>query len=179
MTTEFKVNTTEIPGLLKIDVSLVEDSRGYFQEKFQKAKLVEAGLPTSFNPVQQNISFNKDQGIIRGLHAEPWNKYISIVSGKVFAVFVDLRKENFGKKVSMELDEKTAVFLPEGVANSYQTLVPNVYYSYLVDKHWSAEDKYISINVTDPELGIDWPISLSDSIISDKDKSNPMLKETK
>src|SRR5690242_10973689 len=101
-TTEFTPRQTAIPGLLIFDVSYPSDDRGYFQEKFQKAKLVAAGLPESFNIVQNSISYNKDAGVIRGFHAEPWDKYISVVTGKVFSAFVDLRKgDSFGTVVTV------------------------------------------------------------------------------
>src|SRR3989344_4852255 len=179
-TTEFKISQTEIPGLLEIDISLVEDARGWFQEKFQKEKLAAAGLPESFVPVQQNISFNREVGVTRGLHAEPWEKYISIVVGKAYAVFVDLRPgPNFGKKAVIVIDETKAVFVPRGVANSYQTLEENTYYSYLVNDFWSADKKYQSLNMADPDLKIKWPIALGKASISDKDRANPMLKDLK
>ena len=178
-TTEFKINEREIPGLLEIDISLVSDDRGYFQEKFQKEKLVALGFPESFVPIQQNISFNKEVGVTRGIHAEPWDKYVSVISGRAFAAFVDLRKENFGKVVTIEVDPKKAVFVPKGVANSYQTLEPDTIYSYLVNKHWSAQAKYESINLTDEDLKITWPIALNEAIISDKDRKNPMLRDLK
>ena len=175
---EFNIKPTAIPGLLEIEISVLEDSRGYFQEKFQKEKLVAAGFPGDFIPVQQNISFNKEAGTTRGLHAEPWDKYVSIVSGKVFAAFVDLRKENFGKKVEVTIDAAKAVFVPRGVANSYQTLEPNTFYSYLVNAYWSAAlaAEYKSVNVADSDLGINWPIDLTKALLSDKDKANPFLK---
>ncbi len=177
-TTEYKIHETEIPGLLEIDISLIEDARGFFQEKFQKEKLVAAGFPKDFIPVQHNISYSKEAGVTRGLHAEPWDKYITVITGKVYAVFVDLRGwESFGKVVSIEIDNRKAVFLPKGVANSYQTLVPDVHYSYLVNAHWSPVAKYVAINLGDPILKIDWPISLEQAIISEKDQKNPMLKE--
>ncbi|HEX9503545.1 MAG TPA: dTDP-4-dehydrorhamnose 3,5-epimerase family protein [Patescibacteria group bacterium] len=177
-TTEFKIKQTEIPGLLEIDISLIEDARGWFQEKFQKAKLVAAGFPESFNPVQQNIGYNKTVGVTRGIHAEPWDKYISTISGKVHAVFVDLRSgDNFGKKVSIVMDPKKAVFVPQYVGNSYQVLEPDTYYSYLVNAHWIPEGKYLSVNLADPDLAIQWPISLDKAIISEKDRNAPMLKD--
>ena len=178
-TTEFKINQTVIPGLLEIDINLIEDDRGWFQEKFQKEKLVALGFPKDFTPVQQNLSFNREVGVTRGIHAEPWEKYISVIVGKVFSVFVDLRPENFGRKVEIVIDENKAVFVPRGVANSFQVLEENTYYSYLVNEHWSPDKKYQAVNLADPELAIKWPISLDKAIVSEKDRNNPMLKELK
>jgi len=177
--TEFKVAKTSIPGLLEIDVSIIGDERGWFQEKFQQAKLIEAGLPADFQPVQNNISYNKDRGVVRGVHAEPWNKYISVVSGKIFCAFVDLRAgENFGTKVELEITPEKAVYLPKGCGNSFMTL-EETYYSYLVDQHWSQDlhDHYTFVNLADKELAINWPIALSNAIMSDRDKNHPSLRE--
>ncbi|OGE73666.1 MAG: dTDP-4-dehydrorhamnose 3,5-epimerase [Candidatus Doudnabacteria bacterium RIFCSPLOWO2_02_FULL_42_9] len=176
--TEFKITEREIPGLLEIDVTLVEDGRGFFQEKFQKAKLVAAGFPESFVPVQENLSFNKEVGVTRGIHAEPWDKYISVVSGKVHAVFVDLRQGiDMGKHVEIVIDRSKSVFVPRGVGNSFQTLEPNTYYQYLINDHWSPDKKYLAVNLADPGLAIKWPIPLDQAIISEKDKSHPLLKD--
>ncbi len=179
-TTEFKITKTEISGLLVADISIINDDRGYFQEKFHKEKLVAAGFPASFVPVQQNISYNRKAGTIRGIHAEPWDKYASIVKGKVYAVFVDMRAgDNFGKKVAVEMNETKAVFVPRGVGNSYQTLVDDVYYQYFVNEHWKAGERYVGVNVADSALAIAWPISLDQAILSDKDHGLPMLSEIK
>ncbi len=179
-TTEFKIKETAIPGLLEIDISQIEDERGYFQEKFQKEKLVAAGLPSDFNPIQQNISYNKQAGVTRGIHAEPWDKYITIITGKIFTAFVDLRAgAKFGQVVTMEISPTKAVYIPRGVGNSYQVLEPETYYSYLVNAHWSPNSEYKAVNVADSDLKITWPISLDKAIISDKDRANPMLKDLK
>ncbi len=179
-TSEFKINKTAIPGLLEIDITAIEDERGYFQEKFQKEKLVAAGFPADFVPVQHNISYNKNAGVTRGIHLEPWEKYIGVIKGKIFTCFVDLRPGgNFGKKVEIIVDNKKTVFVPEGVGNSYQTLEPETIYSYLVNAHWSPTAKYTFVNLADPDLAILWPISLDKAIISEKDKKHPMLKNLK
>lgn len=177
--TEFKIRQTGISGLLEIDISMIEDARGWFQEKFQKEKLVTLGFPKNFVPVQQNVAYNPEVGVTRGLHAEPWDKYVSVIAGEVYAVFVDLRKNNFGKKVAIVVDPAKAVFVPRGVANSYQTLEAYTYYSYLVNDYWTPSAVYKSVNLADPDLNIDWPIGLDKAIISDKDKKHPMLKEVK
>jgi dTDP-4-dehydrorhamnose 3,5-epimerase len=179
-TTEFTTHTTGIPGLIFFDVTSVGDDRGWFQEKFHKDKLVKAGIPENFQVVQNSLSYNKQKGVVRGFHAEPWDKYISVVKGKVFAAYVDLREgSNFGKVETIEITPNIAVFLPEGVANSFQTLEDETYYLYSVNKHWSADDydKYMFVNLGDPDLNIKWPIALADSVMSDRDKNHPQLKD--
>ena len=181
-TTEFKPNQTTIPGLLVFDVTSVGDERGWFQEKYQKAKLTAAGLPADFSVVQTNVAYNKDSGVARGLHAEPWEKYISVIKGRAFVAYVDLRTgDNFGKIVTLEIDNNKAVFVPQGVANSYQTLEEDTYYIYSVSAHWSQElyDKYVSVNMADPELKISWPMSMDKAIVSERDRNHPMLKDIK
>lgn len=177
-TTEFTARTTAIPGLLIFDVTSVGDDRGYFQEKFQKAKLVAAGLPESFNVIQNSLTYNKSRGVVRGIHAEPWDKYISVVKGKVFSAYVDLRKgPTFGTVVTLEITPNIAVYLPQGVANSVQTLEDDTYYLYSVNAHWSADnyEKYCFVNIADPTLAIAWPIPLDESIVNDRDRNHPML----
>jgi dTDP-4-dehydrorhamnose 3,5-epimerase len=179
-TTQFKGVKTEIPGLMIFDVSKVTDGRGYFQEKFHKAKFVEAGGPESFIPVQTNISYNKLAGAIRGYHAEPWDKYISVVVGKVFCAYLDIRQgETFGKTVTVDLTPEIAVYLPRGVANSFQTIEADTYYIYQANEHWSegAYKQQYFVNLADPTLKVEWPIPLSESVMSDRDRNHPMLSE--
>lgn len=176
---ELNVQESPIPGLFVIELPLHEDARGWFKENYQKEKMEALGLPT-FTVVQNNFSFNRDKGVIRGLHAEPWEKYISVANGSVFGAWVDLRVgESFGTIYTHVITPGIAIFVPRGVANSYQTLEENVTYTYLVNEHWSPEAKYVAVNVTDPTLGINWPISLDESIISDKDTANPILADVR
>lgn len=177
-TTEVTGHPTAIPGLIVFDVTQVGDERGYFQEKFQRAKLMAAGLPEDFVVVQNNISYNKEAGVTRGLHAEPWEKYLSIISGRAFCVWVDLRKgDSFGTVVTQEVDPTITVFVPRGVANGYQALEPNTIYSYLVSAHWSPNAQYQSAQMFDPTLGIEWPIARERAVVSDKDTLNPLLAD--
>lgn len=180
-TTEFSGQKTEIPGLLVFDVTSIGDERGWFQEKYQKAKLIKAGMPTDFTIVQTNVSYNKESGIIRGFHAEPWDKYISVAAGEVFCAYVDLRVgDSFGKVVTVQLDNNKAIFLPKGVANGFQTL-SETYYIYSVNDHWSQEnyDKYTFVNLADSSIGVNWPIALERSIMSERDRNHPILKDVR
>jgi len=177
MADQLAVRETTIPGLFEIDLVLYGDPRGWFKENYQKAKMEDLGLP-QFEVVQNNFSFNAQKGVTRGLHAEPWEKFISVANGKVFCAWVDLRKsDSFGRVLTLELTPDKAVFVPRGVANSYQTLEENVTYTYLVNEHWSPEAKYASLNLFDPQLKITWPIPKKEAIVSEKDEANPLFKD--
>ncbi len=67
------------------------DSRGWFKENWQREKMTALGLP-DFGPVQNNISFNDAVGTTRGIHAEPWDKWVSVATGRIFGAWVDLRE---------------------------------------------------------------------------------------
>lgn len=170
------VEESPIPGLFVIKLPVHGDNRGWFKENYQKEKMEALGLP-SFEVVQNNFSFNDKKGATRGLHAEPWEKFISVANGSVFGAWVDLRKgPSFGTKFTIEINPGVAVFVPRGVANGYQTLEDNLTYTYLVNAHWSPDAKYTFVNLFDPEIGIDWPISKDEAVISEKDANHPLLK---
>jgi dTDP-4-dehydrorhamnose 3,5-epimerase len=170
-----EAGTTPIPGLLVVRLAVHEDSRGWFKENWQRSKMVDAGLP-DFGPVQHNIAFNTSAGTTRGIHAEPWDKLVSVATGRVFGAWVDLRAgESFGAVHTAELDPATAVYVPRGVANSYQTLEDGTAYSYLVNAHWSPDAEYANLNLADETVNIAWPLPLVE--ISDKDRDHPRLAD--
>lgn len=167
---------TPIEGLIVYDLPVFGDSRGWFKENWQREKMRAAGLP-DFGPVQNNVSFNDKRGVTRGLHAEPWDKYVSIGYGSIFGAWCDIRKDSptYGETFTIELDPSKAIFVPRGVANGYQTLEDNTVYMYLVNDHWSKDAVYSNVSVYDESLGIDWPIPLNEAELSDKDKNHPLL----
>lgn len=170
-----KVEATRIPGLAHVELDLHADPRGWFKESYQRAKLEAAGLP-HLEVVQHNISYNAQAFVTRGLHAEPWDKYLSPAHGRVFCAIADLRAgEHFGTVETFELGPGQALYVPRGCANSYCTLEPHVVYSYLVNAHWSPQAHYVLVNLFDPTLSIDWPVSREQMVISDKDAAHPML----
>lgn len=170
---------TNIPGMLVLDLPVHGDARGWFKENWQREKMGALGLP-DMGPVQNNISFNDDAGVTRGIHAEPWDKFISVACGRVFGAWVDLRPgRTFGEVCTCELDPSRAVYVPRGVGNSYQALEDGTAYTYLVNAHWSAELKgtYTFVNLADPALGIEWPIPLDEATVSEADRGHPMLAD--
>ncbi|KRB37268.1 dTDP-4-dehydrorhamnose reductase [Microbacterium sp. Root180] len=168
---------TPIPGLVLWDLTVHGDSRGWFKENWQREKMVAAGVP-DFGPVQNNVSFNDAVGTTRGIHAEPWDKWVSVATGRVFGVWVDLREgPTFGTRFTAELDPSRAIFVPRGVGNGYQTLEPDTAYTYLVNEHWSPEATYSFLNLADESAAIEWPIPLDRAEISDKDLRHPRLAD--
>lgn len=174
-----RATKTAIPGLLLWDLPVHGDTRGWFKENWQRAAMVGAGLP-DFGPVQNNISFNSAAGTTRGIHAEPWDKYISVGSGRIFGAWVDLRDgPTFGTVVTAELDPSQAVFVPRGVGNGFQTLEANTVYTYLVNDHFSPGVAYPSLHPGDPGVAIDWPIPLDRAVLSDKDRAQGPLSDVR
>ncbi|WAH96535.1 bifunctional dTDP-4-dehydrorhamnose 3,5-epimerase family protein/NAD(P)-dependent oxidoreductase [Arthrobacter sp. MMS18-M83] len=183
MTLEFSktlaAHETPIPGVVLYDLPVHGDNRGWFKENWQREKMIALGLP-DFRPVQNNISFNEKAGTTRGIHAEPWDKFISVATGRIFGAWVDLREgPSFGAVFTAELDPSQAIFIPRGVGNAFQTLEDNTAYTYLVNDHWSADaqSQYTFLNLADETAAIDWPVPLEQAELSDKDKAHPRLAE--
>jgi dTDP-4-dehydrorhamnose 3,5-epimerase len=174
-----KAHETPIPGVVLYDLPVHGDNRGWFKENWQREKMVSLGLP-DFRPVQNNISFNEKAGTTRGIHAEPWDKFISVATGRIFGAWVDLRQgPSFGAVFTAELDPSQAIFIPRGVGNAFQTLEDNTAYTYLVNDHWSADaqGQYTFLNLADETAAIAWPVPLEQAELSDKDRAHPRLAD--
>jgi dTDP-4-dehydrorhamnose reductase len=173
------VTPTAIDGLLVVGLDVRADNRGWFKENWQRRKMTDLGVP-DFAPVQNNVSFNTAAGATRGIHAEPWDKFVSLARGRIFGAWVDLRPgPGFGTCVTLELGPETAIFVPRGVGNAFQTLEDETAYSYLVNDHWSlaAKDSYTFVNLADETLAITWPIPLEQAELSDADRAHPRLAD--
>ena len=174
---QLQASETPIPGLVVFDLPVHGDARGWFKENWQREKMTTLGLP-DFGPVQNNVSFNDKPGTTRGIHAEPWDKWVSVATGRIFGAWVDLREgPTFGAVYTAELDPSKAIFVPRGVGNSYQTLEADTAYTYLVNDHWSPDASYSFLNLADETVAVDWPIPLADVEISEKDKAHPRLAD--
>ncbi|GAA1471120.1 dTDP-4-dehydrorhamnose reductase [Corynebacterium felinum] len=167
---------TPIAGLFLIHLDLHGDSRGFFKENWQKEKFAAlAGASRQlkdFTPVQNNISFNASAGVTRGMHAEPWDKLISVAHGEAFGAWIDMRADSptYRSTFSAPITPDTAVFVPRGVANGFQAQTECTY-CYLVNDHWSATADYTFCNLNE----IDWPLTPTE--ISAADRTHPSLAE--
>jgi len=170
----------DIEGLLVIERPTIPDERGFFREVLEKRD-IEKATGKKLEIVQWNHSRSRP-GVIRGIHAEPWDKIVYCVRGSVLSVVVDLRTESvtFGKVFSKELGEDSlcALYIPQGVANSFCVAGSEpADYSYLVTAYYEGKPTP-AIFWNDPlvtkQFG-GWPVK--DPIISEKDKNYPTLKE--
>lgn len=178
---ELSTAETGIEGLVVVELTVHGDNRGWFKENWQRAKMVGGlGLP-DHRWVQNNVSYNLARGVTRGVHAEPWDKFVSVATGSIFGAWVDLRagSPTYGRVFTCEVDPSRAVYVPRGVGNAYQALEDGTAYTYLVDAHWSAELKktYTFVNLADPTLAIEWPIPLEECELSEADKNHPLLTD--
>lgn len=173
---------TAIPGMMEFDIPVHGDNRGWFKENFQKEKMLPLGFPKEFfkdDKLQNNVSLSR-KGVLRGLHAEPWDKYISVAdNGKVLGAWVDLRDgDSFGNVYQTIIDASKGIYVPRGVANGFQVLSDTVSYSYLVNDYWALDlkPKYAFVNYADPTLGITWD-DVDNAEVSEADKNHPLLKD--
>jgi dTDP-4-dehydrorhamnose 3,5-epimerase len=177
---DLRVEGTGIEGLKVVELPVHGDARGWFKENWQRAKMCALGVP-DMRVVQNNVSFNAGRGVTRGVHAEPWDKFVSVATGSVFGAWVDLRQGSptYGRVFTCTLDPSRAIYVPRGVGNSFQALEDGTAYTYLVDAHWSAglRGTYTFVSLADPALGIEWPIPLSEATLSEADRHHPYLKD--
>lgn len=171
------IKTTSIPGLLILERPIFKDERGFFRELFHLDEL-EKVSGIKFETIQMNHSHSLP-GVLRGIHAEGWNKIVYPASGEVFIAIVDIRppSQTFGKVETFKIDDNNRIglFIPNGLANSLcVTGEKAVDYIYLVDAYWDGTDTR-AIAFDDPDLKIDWPIK--NPVISQRDKNNTTLRE--
>lgn len=173
---------TTIDGVVIIEPCIYSDSRGYFFESFNQKEFEEKVCKTTF--VQDNES-KSSYGVIRGLHFQrpPFaqSKLVRVVKGTVLDVAVDIRKGSptFGQHVAVELTEENhrQFFIPKGFAHGFSVLSEEVIFQYKCDNFYSPQCEG-AIAWDDPDLGIDWKITVDNIILSEKDKQHNRLKDT-
>jgi dTDP-4-dehydrorhamnose 3,5-epimerase len=161
------------------------DDRGFFQEVFNGPRMGQSSddcgtLPLSM--VQMNHS-RSVKGVLRGLHWQkpnPVGKFVTCLHGRILDVVVDIRQSSptFKEWKAYELDSERGqrLWVPEGFAHGFVVISPIADVLYLQSAPFdSAGDRVLRWN--DPAIGIDWPVMLNKFIISEKDKSAPLLSE--
>ncbi|GHB16987.1 dTDP-4-dehydrorhamnose 3,5-epimerase [Pseudovibrio japonicus] len=175
------IRRLSIPELIVLTPDRFGDERGFFSETYSKKKFDELiGKPINF--VQDNHSYSRDRGVLRGLHFQraPFeqSKLVRVSRGRVFDVAVDIRRSSptYGKWAGVELsaEEGNQLFIPKGFLHGFLTLEANTEFQYKVDNPYSPEHD-AGVQWNDPDVNIDWPIGAADPILSEKDRKLPRL----
>ena len=158
-----KVIDTDIPDVKIIEPQVFGDERGFFMETWQQKKFEElvTGKPTTF--VQDNHSKSK-KGILRGLHYQTENtqgKLVRVVSGEVFDVAVDIRKDSptFGKWVGVYLsaENKRQLWVPEGFAHGFYVTSDEAEFVYKCTDYYNPKAQ-ASLLWNDKTIAVEWPL---------------------
>lgn len=175
-----RAEATDIDGLWTVELKVISDDRGSVMEFYRQSEFEAMGLPSLGERPQVNAPLSV-KGTVRGVHAEFAHKFVSVASGEVYAVIVDLRKDSptAGTWQGFTLSRGKGLFVSKGLGNSFQSTSdePSVYLYYF-EKEWTPDMPGVSCNPLDEKLAIDWPIPYGDGmIISEKDQNNPSLDE--
>ena len=169
--------TCDIAGIVILEPTVFEDSRGYFFEGYNQKLFRENNIPVDF--VQDNQS-KSSYGVIRGLHYQlnPYaqSKLVRVLQGSILDVAVDIRKGSptYGQHFAVELNEenKKQLFIPAGFAHGFSVLSETAVVLYKCDAFYNKESEG-GILFNDPELGIEWQIEKERAVVSDKDLKLP------
>lgn len=175
-----KFEETSLPGVLLITPPIYRDQRGAFLETYNRHKMAAAGLPTDW--AQDNFSLSS-KNVLRGIHyqiVQPQGKLVRVTHGTVLDVAVDLRRSSpqFGRYVAAELSGENGrmLWIPPGFGHGFLVLSEVAGFAYKVTDFYSAAGER-TVLWNDPEIGIDWPASSQQVIISSKDREGKLLRD--
>jgi dTDP-4-dehydrorhamnose 3,5-epimerase len=167
---------TELSGAFVVEMTRIEDDRGFFARAWCQKEFLEFGLNP--NVLQANVGFSNKKGTLRGLHLQtaPWQeaKLVRCTMGAVYDVIVDLRPDSptHRKWIGVELtqDNRKMLYVPEGFAQGYQTLADSTEIHYLTTQFY-APGFAKGVRFDDPAFGIAWPLPIA--VISSQDRGWP------
>src|ERR1700730_940492 len=163
-----------LDGLLISERPTHQDGRGFFREAFRISELAEM-LDPAPTFVQANHSRSL-HGVLRGLHAENWEKLVYVPRGEVFTALADVRPHSptFGRTATFLLGEQHPVtlFVPRGLEQGYYVLSVEANYVYQVPAYYDGPDTR-AVTWDDRDIAIRWP--KKHQILSERDQHNPML----
>lgn len=177
-----QIERLAIEGILVFVPTRRSDQRGFFSETYRSDLLAAEGLRANF--VQDNHVYSAERGVLRGLHFQvpprAQGKLVRCTRGAILDVVVDIRKDSptWAQYSAIELTAENwkQLWVPPGFAHGYVTLEPNCEVIYKVTDYW-ATDCERGVAWNDPDLGIDWRVSESDLILTERDRGNPSLRE--
>jgi dTDP-4-dehydrorhamnose 3,5-epimerase len=171
-----KFTATDLPGAFLIDLEPIADERGFFARSWCGDEFAAHGLDAAL--AQCNISFNRRKGTLRGMHfqAAPYGeaKLVRCTMGAIHDVIIDLRPESstFLRHLAVELtvENRRALFVPEGFAHGFQTLIDDSEVFYQMSRSFVAEAAS-GVRWDDPAFQITWPEA--ERTISERDRQWP------
>lgn len=172
---------TKLPGVFEIQIEAILDERGFFartwcQQEFEAHRLT-GGL------VQCSLSFNTRKGTLRGMHYQvaphTETKLVRCNKGSIYDVVLDLRPQSptFEDWTALVLtaEKRNMIYVPEGCAHGFLTLVDESEVSYQMSQFWNAESSR-GVRWDDPAFRIKWPERVE--VISERDRTYPDFKKT-
>ena len=175
---QMKIENCNIPDIKLVKNNIFNDDRGRFIESYKKKKYETNGINSSF--VQDNLVYSK-KNVLRGLHYQkkfPQGKLVSAISGEIFDIAVDIRKESkyYGQWIGKIISDKNChqLYVPPGFAHGYCVLSDYAIVMYKCTEYYHKDDQY-GIIWNDIDVNIDWPID--NPILSEKDCKLPQLNE--
>ncbi len=177
-----EVTPTAITDVKIVRPRIIEDSRGFFTEIYNRAAFEACAITDDF--VQDNLSLSRPAGTVRGLHFQtpPFAqaKLIRVARGRILDVAVDLRRSSptYGQHVATELSDKNRLqlYVPIGFAHGFCTLTRDTEVQYKVSAPYAAAHEH-GLAWDDPALGIAWPVDPGRAVLSDKDRRQPRLAD--
>ena len=174
---------TKFEGVWVFEPKIWNDERGYFYESYNASNLPNELKDISF--VQDNEA-KSTKGVLRGLHYQlpsyAQSKLVRCVIGEVLDVIVDVRPNSptYGQHLSIILNEinKKQMFVPQGFAHGYLVLSETAIFAYKCDNYYAPSHEG-GLLFSDPNLQIDWIMTQSEIIISEKDALLPVLGQHK
>jgi dTDP-4-dehydrorhamnose 3,5-epimerase len=166
---------TGFKDLFVVELNKIGDERGFFARAWCEKEFAEKNLTSRM--LQANTSYSKDKGTLRGLHyqvsPDEEAKLIRCIKGAIFDAAVDLRPESktYKKWFGIDLTEsnRKMLFIPEGFAHGYQTLVEDTETFYMSSAFYAPEAER-GLRWDDPAIGINWPLT-EELNITEKDLS--------
>jgi dTDP-4-dehydrorhamnose 3,5-epimerase len=171
---------TRLPDVILVEPDVLGDNRGFFMETWHAGKFAAGGITADF--VQDNHS-RSSQGILRGLHYQikkPQGKLVRVLSGEVFDVAVDLRKNSasFGQWLGIYLnaENKKMLWIPPGFAHGFYVISQQADFFYKCTDFYAPEYER-AIRWDDPDLAIAWPlIDNTPPLVAPKDNAGAAFK---
>ncbi len=176
------VTATRLPEVRILEPRVFGDTRGFFLESWNQRVFDEA-IGQSVHFVQDNHS-RSTQGVLRGMHyqlSNPQGKLVRVVSGRVFDVAVDMRRDSprLGQWTGVELsaDNHRMLWIPPGFAHGFLVMSESADFLYKATAYYAPQDEH-TLAWDDPGVAIDWPLEAGRAPqVSAKDRAGARMAD--